>query len=142
MAMTKSVAPQNVDEYIQQFPAEVQLILQKLRSTIKTAAPKAEELISYKMPAYKSHSMLVYFAGYKNHIGFYAAPTGHEAFKKELSVYKSGKGSVQFPLGKPLPFQLVKRIVKFRVAQNQEKAAAKKVLPKKATPKKAAKKNK
>jgi len=126
MAMSKTVAPANVDDYIKQFPKDVQAALQQLRKTIMVAAPKAEEIISYKMPAYKFHGMLVYFAGYKNHIGFYAAPTGHEAFKKELSVYKTGKGSVQFPLDQPMPLKLVTQIVKFRVAQNKEKAAAKK----------------
>jgi len=134
--MTKSVVAKNVDEYIQQFPADVQSTLQKLRTTIKAAAPKAEELLSYKMPAYKYHGMLVYFAGYKDHIGFYAAPTGHATFKKELSVYKTGKGSVQFPIDK-VPFKLVTQIVKFRVAQNEEKAIAKRssaVAVKKAAP--------
>ena len=124
--MTTTIAPKNVDAYIKQFPKDVQATLQELRNTIKTAAPKAEEIISYKMPAYKYHGMLVYFAGYKNHIGFYAAPTGHDAFKKELSIYKSGKGSVQFPLDKSLPLRLVSQIVKFRVLQNEAKAAAKK----------------
>ena len=144
MAMKKTVVAKNVDEYIQQFPESVQAALQQLRKTIKTAAPKAEELISYNMPGYKYHGILVYFAGYKNHIGFYAAPTGHAAFKKELSVYKSGKGSVQFPLDKPLPLQLVKQIVKFRVLQNEEKAVAKKSATpavKRASTKKVAAKN-
>jgi uncharacterized protein YdhG (YjbR/CyaY superfamily) len=126
MAMTKTPEIKNVDDYIQQFPNEIQAMLLQLRKTIKAAAPKAEEIISYKMPAYKYHGMLAYFASYKNHIGFYAVPTGHEAFKKELSKYKGGKGSVQFPLDKPLPLKLVTQIVKFRVAQNEEKAAAKK----------------
>ncbi|MGG9961210.1 DUF1801 domain-containing protein [Ferruginibacter sp. SUN106] len=126
MAMTKTAAPANVDVYIKQFPKDVQAALQQLRKTIKAAAPKAEELISYKMPGYKLHGMLVYFAGYKNHIGFYAAPTGHEAFKNELAVYKSGKGSVQFPLDKPLPLKLITQIVKFRAAQNLERIADKK----------------
>lgn len=126
MAITKTATPKNAEEYIKQFPKDVQAALQQLRNTIKDAAPKAEEVISYKMPGYKYQGMLVYFAGYKNHIGFYAAPTGHEKFKKELSVYKSGKGSVQFPLDKPLPLKLISRIVKFRVAQNEEKAASKK----------------
>jgi len=126
MAMDKNKAAKNVDEYIAQFPPEVKAALESLRKTIKTAAPKAEELISYMMPAYKLNGVLVYFAGYKNHIGFYGTPSGHEAFEKELVGYKSGKGSVQFPLDKPLPLKLVTQIVKFRVAQNQEKAAAKK----------------
>ncbi|GAB2833303.1 DUF1801 domain-containing protein [Ferruginibacter profundus] len=126
MAITKTAAPENVDAYIKQFPKDVQAALQQLRKTIKAAAPKAAEVISYKMPAYKLNGMLVYFAGYKNHIGFYAAPTGHEAFKKELAVYKSGKGSVQFPLDKPLPLPLITRIVQFRVAQNTAKLTEKK----------------
>ncbi len=133
MAMNKTTAPASVEEYIKQFPATVQVALQQLRKTIKAAAPKAEEIISYKMPAYKYHGMLVYFAGYKNHIGFYAAPTGHEAFKKELSVYKSGKGSVQFPIDTPLPLALIKKIVQFRMAQNETKASEKKPVKTTAT---------
>jgi uncharacterized protein YdhG (YjbR/CyaY superfamily) len=128
MAMHKTVVIKNVDDYIKQFPENVQASLQKLRNTIKIAAPKAEEVISYMMPAYKYNGMLVYFAGYKNHIGFYATPTGHEAFKKELATYKSGKGSVQFPLDKPVPFKLVAQIVKFRVKRNEEKAVEKKLV--------------
>ena len=115
-----------VDGYIAGFPKEIQEQLQKIRSTIKKAAPKAEEIISYQMPAYKYHGMLVYFAGYKNHIGFYATPTGHAAFKKELSAYKEGKGSVQFPHNQPLPLALISRIVKFRVKENMEKEKIKK----------------
>lgn len=113
--------PQNVDQYISMFEPTVQKKLQQMRQTIQKAAPAAEELISYGMPAYKYHGVLVYFAGYKNHIGFYATPTGHAAFKKELSVYKEGKGSVQFPLDEPLPLSLVSKIVKFRVKENLEK---------------------
>jgi uncharacterized protein YdhG (YjbR/CyaY superfamily) len=126
MAMDKNKAAKNVDEYIAQFPPDVKASLESLRKTIKAAAPKAEELISYMMPAYKLNGMLVYFAGYKNHIGFYGTSAGHETFAKELSGYKSGKGSVQFPLDKPLPLKLITQIVKFRVAQNNEKAVAKK----------------
>ena len=92
-----------------------------MRKTIKAAAPNAEELISYQMPAYKYKGVLVYFAAFEKHIGFYATPTGHSAFKKELSQYKTGKGSVQFPLTEPLPLELVKRIVQFRVKENEEK---------------------
>jgi uncharacterized protein YdhG (YjbR/CyaY superfamily) len=113
--------PVNVDEYIASFPLETQEILQQIRATIKAAAPEAEEVISYGMPAYKLNGALVYFAGYKNHIGFYATPNGHEAFEKELSKYKQGKGSVQFPIDEPLPLDLITRIVKFRVAQNLER---------------------
>jgi uncharacterized protein YdhG (YjbR/CyaY superfamily) len=128
MAMNKTAAVKNVAEYIAQFPKEVQVALNQLRQIIKAAAPKAEESISYMMPAYKYQGVLVYFGGFKNHIGFYAAPIGHEAFKKELSIYKSGKGSVQFPLDKPLPIKLITQIVKFRVKQNEEKTAEKKPL--------------
>lgn len=141
MAMSTTATPANVDDYIKQFPEEVQEALQQLRKTIIKAAPKAEEVISYKMPAYKYQGMLVYFAGYKNHIGFYAAPAGHEAFKKELSVYKSGKGSVQFPLDKPLPVALIKKIVQFRVAQNEARMSEKKQT-KNAAPKKHSSKSK
>ena len=115
----------NVDEYLKAFPADVQVIIEKLRYTIKTAAPKAEEVISYQMPAYKYRGMLVYFAGWKNHIGFYPTSTGTNAFKKELSVYKGAKGSVQFPLDKAIPFSLISKIVKFRVKENEAKAAVK-----------------
>ena len=112
----------NVDEYIAGFPLATQVILEQVRSTIKKAAPDAEELISYAMPAYKLNGKaLVYFAGYKTHIGFYATPTGHEAFENELSVYKQGKGSVQFPIDKPMPLDLIKRITKFRAEENEKK---------------------
>lgn len=137
MAMNKSKVAKNVDEYIAQFPPDVKASLESLRKTIKAAAPKAEELISYMMPAYKLNGVLVYFAGYKNHIGFYGTPSGYKAFAKELAGYKSGKGSVQFLLDKPLPLKLITQIVKFRVAQNNENAVAKKpvkVAVKKAKP--------
>ncbi len=113
--------PAGVDEYIAAFPPEVQEILEKVRATIKGAAPDALECIAYAMPAYKLNGPLVYFAGYKNHIGFYATPTGHEAFKKELSKYKEGKGSVQFPLDEPMPFKLIEKIMRFRVKENMAK---------------------
>jgi uncharacterized protein YdhG (YjbR/CyaY superfamily) len=122
MAMkTKAEVAKNVDEYIAAFEPAIQKKLEQLRLTIKKAAPDAEELISYQMPAYKYHGVLVYFAGYKNHIGFYATPTGHDAFKKELAVYKKGKGSVQFLHEHPLPLALINRIVKFRLMQNLAK---------------------
>ncbi len=108
-----------VDLYIAEFPAEVQEKLIKVREIIRNAAPGAAESISYGMPGYKlAGRPLVYFAGFKAHIGFYATPTGHEAFAKELSKYKQGKGSVQFPLNKPMPWDLIKRIVEFRVKEN------------------------
>jgi uncharacterized protein YdhG (YjbR/CyaY superfamily) len=111
----------NVNDYIAGFPKSMQKILAQMRAAIKKAAPAAEEVISYGMPAYKLNGMLVFFAGYKNHIGFYATPTGHKAFEKELSVYKQGKGSVQFPIDKPLPLTLISKIVKYRVKENQDK---------------------
>lgn len=114
--------PDNTDEYIAEFPKAVQEVLEQIRSVIKQTAPEAQESISYGMPAYKLNGKpLVYFAGYKNHIGFYATPTGHSEFAKELSKYKQGKGSVQFPLDKPIPFDLIAKIVRFRVAENNKK---------------------
>jgi len=122
-----SKTPNSFDEYILDFPDEVQAILNKIRSTIRQAAPDAEESIAYGMPAYKTYGKpLVYFAGFKNHIGFYATPTGHSEFAKELSKYKQGKGSVQFPIDQPMPLDLIFQIVEFRVLENQEKAKAKK----------------
>lgn len=119
--MNKENLPPNVDAYIGQFPADVQGIMKQIRSIIKSVVPQAEEMIAYGMPAYKLHGPLVYFAGYKNHIGFYATPTGHSAFAEELSKYKQGKGSVQFPLSEPMPFDLIKRIVEFRLQENLNK---------------------
>lgn len=118
-----------IDEYIATFPAEIQKILQEIRATIKTAAPEAKEKISYQMPTFDLKGNLVHFAAFKNHIGFYPVPTGIEAFKVELSVYKTAKGSVQFPINKPMPVELITRIVHFRVAENlinSEKKASKK----------------
>jgi uncharacterized protein YdhG (YjbR/CyaY superfamily) len=111
----------DIDSYIGKQAVDLRERLKQIRQTIKTSAPKAEEVISYGMPAFKYHGMLVYFAAFKNHIGFYALPSGNEAFQKELSVYKQGKGSIQFPLDKPLPLALIKKIVKFRVKENLEK---------------------
>lgn len=110
-----------VDEYIAMFPIEVQIKLKKMRELIKKAAPKAEESISYGMPAYKLNGPLVYFGGFKDHIGFFAVPSGIAAFKDELVGYKTSKGTIQFPLEKPLPSLLITRIVKFRVKENLEK---------------------
>ena len=108
-----------VDEYIKVFPMGKQTLLTNIRTAIREVAPHAEEGISYGMPAYKlGGKPLVYFAAFDKHIGFYATPTGHSAFKKELSIYKQGKGSVQFPLGETLPIELIKKIVKFRVQEN------------------------
>ncbi|MFZ1313007.1 MAG: DUF1801 domain-containing protein [Chitinophagaceae bacterium] len=123
----KNAAITTVDDYIAGFPPPVRKLLLSLRKTIKAAAPKAEELISYQMPAYKYKGVLVYFAAFEKHIGFYATPTGHATFKKELANYKTGKGSVQFPITEPLPLDLVKKIVQFRVKENEAKAAGKSV---------------
>lgn len=120
----------DIDSYIATFPKDVQVILEQIRNAIQTSAPKAEEVISYNMPAFKYYGVLVYFAAYKNHIGFYSLPSGHAAFKKELSIYKQGKGSVQFPLENAMPLALIKKMVKFRVKENLAKAKEKVVKTK------------
>jgi uncharacterized protein YdhG (YjbR/CyaY superfamily) len=122
---TKQMPPKNIDEYIAGFPEEVQEILEKIRTTIRKAAPQAEEIINYGIPTFTLNGNLVHFAGFKNHIGFYPTPSGIEKFKDELSVYEGAKGSVQFPLDKPMPLGLISKIVKFRVKENLEKAASK-----------------
>ena len=109
------------DESIRSFPKDIQRILVELRKVIKAAAPESVESISYRMPAFSFKGPLVYFAAYKNHIGFYPIPGGVKAFEKELAAYKKGKGSVQFPIDKPLPLKLISKIVKFRVAENIKK---------------------
>lgn len=114
--------PNEIDKYISQFPKETQQVLQQVRKAIQQAASEAEESISYGMPGYKLNGKpLVYFAGYKNHVGFYATPSGHKEFATALSKYKQGKGSVQFPLDQPMPLALITKIVRFRVKENQEK---------------------
>jgi uncharacterized protein YdhG (YjbR/CyaY superfamily) len=115
----------SIDEYILQFSPEVQEILKNLRKVIREAAPEAVEKISYQMPAFALHGNLVYFAAFKNHIGFYPTASGVAAFKNELSIYKGGKGSVQFPIEKPLPYELISKIVKFKVAENIKQAESK-----------------
>jgi uncharacterized protein YdhG (YjbR/CyaY superfamily) len=122
---THQTAPKNIDEYIAGFPNDIQEVLQKIRMTIRKAAPEAEETISYQMPTFRLKGNLVHFAAFEKHIGFYPTPTGIEKFQKELSIYKSAKGSVQFPLNRPIPYDLISQIVEFRVKENQEKAAAK-----------------
>jgi uncharacterized protein YdhG (YjbR/CyaY superfamily) len=117
----KQSAFKTIDEYIATFPGKVQKILKGLRRAIKTAAPEAEERISYQMPVFWQNGNLVYFAAYKKHIGFYPTSSGIRAFKKEISVYKNAKGTVQFPIDRPLPFSLIKKIVKFRVTENLKK---------------------
>ena len=114
-----------IDKYIAIFPEDVQAILEKIRVTIQKAAPDAEETINYGIPTFTLKGNLIHFAGYKSHIGFYPTPNGIEKFKKELSIYEGAKGSVQFPLDKPIPYALIEKIVKFRVKENLEKAAAK-----------------
>jgi len=107
-----------IDEYISAFSKTIQDILQELRQAIRESAPNAEESISYQMPTFRFNGNLVHFAAFKNHIGFYPTPSGIDAFKEELSSYKTSKGAVQFPLNKPIPFDLVKKIVKYRVKEN------------------------
>ena len=117
----KATHASNIDEYISKFPPSTAKILQQVRTAVSKAAPKAEETISYGMPAFRYKGrIIIYFAGYKNHIGLYATPVAHTAFEKELSVYKQGKGSVQFPIDQPMPLDLIKRIVKFKVNQHDE----------------------
>lgn len=114
-----------IDEYIAGFPQDVREILEKVRVTIRKAAPDAQETIKYRMPTFTLEGNLVHFAAFKKHIGFYPVPTGIDAFKNELSVYEGGKGSVQFPLDKPIPYNLIRRIVKFRAKENLKRAGSK-----------------
>lgn len=118
-------APGNIDDYIESFPPHIREILTELRFTIRKAAPDAEEKISYQMPTFFLKGNLVHFAAYTNHIGFYPAPSAIELFKNELSAYKNAKGSVQFPIDKALPLDLITRIVTFRVNENIKKAELK-----------------
>lgn len=119
---TNKTKTEDIDGYIGRFPEDVQIILAKIRELINKAAPGAEETIKYSIPTFTLNGNLVHFAAYKNHIGFYPAPSGIKAFKNELSVYKNSKGAVQFPLDKPLPLNLIRKIVKFRVKENIEKS--------------------
>lgn len=112
------VIPQSIDEYIIQFPPEIQEILVMIRKVIKEAAPEATEKISWGMPTFVLYGNLVHFAAFKNHIGLYPSPSGIDNFKDELSEYKGAKGSIQFPLKKPMPYELISKIVKFRVAES------------------------
>jgi uncharacterized protein YdhG (YjbR/CyaY superfamily) len=122
---TKPTRPQNIDQYVASFPNDVQEILEKIRMTIRKAAPDAEETINYQIPTFTLKGNLVHFAAFKEHIGFYPTPTGIDKFKKELSVYEGAKGSVKFPLDQPIPFDLIGKIVKFRVKENLARAEAK-----------------
>ena len=121
----EQIIPKSIDEYILQYPQEIQEILKTLRMVIRESAPNAEEKISYRMPTFVFNGNLVYFAAFKNHIGFYPTANGINTFQKELSGYKTSKGAVQFPIGKPIPYELISQIVKFRVAENQSKAEEK-----------------
>jgi uncharacterized protein YdhG (YjbR/CyaY superfamily) len=115
-----------IDEYIASFPKDIQAILEQIRATIRNAAPDAEEAINYQIPTFTLHGNLVHFAAFKKHIGFYPAPSGIEKFKNELSAYEGAKGSVKFRLDKPIPYELISKIVAFRVQENLEKAKRKK----------------
>ncbi len=125
---TNQTAPKNMDEYIAGFPADVQEILEKIRMTIRKAAPAAEETFKYKMPTFTLKGNLVYFAAFKDHIGFYPPTAGTAEFNKELSVYEGPKRSLRFPLDQPIPYTLISKIVKVRVKENltREKAKGKK----------------
>jgi uncharacterized protein YdhG (YjbR/CyaY superfamily) len=123
--MNEKVTAKTIDEYIAGFPQDVQDILEKVRETIRRAAPEAEETINYGIPTFTLKGNLVHFAAYKKHIGFYPTPSGIENFKVELSGYKGAKGSVQFPLDKPIPYELISKIVTFRIKENLGRAAAK-----------------
>jgi uncharacterized protein YdhG (YjbR/CyaY superfamily) len=113
--------PKTIDEYIAAFPKETQTILQHIRQAIKEAAPQAEEVISYQMPALEQNGILVWFAAFKNHIGFFPKTSAIEAFKDKLSVYQTSKGTIRFPINQPIPLDLVEEIVKFRVKENLNK---------------------
>ena len=121
---TDQTTPKTINEYIAGFPTDVRVILEKLRATIRKAAPGAEEAIKYRLPTFVLSGNLVHFGAFKKHIGFYATPTGNKQFRKELSAYQGAKGSVQFPLDKPIPYGLVSKMVKFRVKENLERSVA------------------
>lgn len=123
--MAKSQKPKDIDSYISQFPTDVQAILEKVRATIRGAAPEANETISYMMPAFKQHGILVYFAAWEKHIGLYPPVSGDKALEKAIAPYAGPKGNLQFPLDEPIPYDLIERIVKLRVKQDTAKAAAK-----------------
>src|ERR1043165_122135 len=123
--MAKAQKPKDIDGYISQFPADVQMILEQVRQTIRHAAPEAEETISYQMPAFKQHGILVYFAAWKKHVGLYPPISGDKALEKAVASYAGPKGNLQFPLDEPIPYDLIERIVKLRVKQDSEKAAVK-----------------
>jgi uncharacterized protein YdhG (YjbR/CyaY superfamily) len=121
----EQTAPQTIDEYIASFPEPVQEILQKIRCMVQNSAPEATEGIKYQLPTFLLHGNLVHFGAFKKHIGFYPTPSATEKFKQELSAYQGAKGSVQFPLDQPIPYDLIEQIVKFRVQETLAKVAAK-----------------
>ena len=121
--MAKRSTADSIDEYVAGFPPATQRVLEELRAIVKAAAPEATEVISYAIPTFDLNGHLVHFAGYAKHVGFYPTQSGIEAFKEELRPYKTGKGSVQFPFGRPLPADLIRRIVRFRVDENTGKAS-------------------
>jgi len=121
----KNIQAETIDQYIASFPKEIQTILEEIRANIRKAAPDAQEAIKYAIPTFIQNGNLVHFAAFKNHIGFYPAPRALEEFKKELSAYEGSKGTVKFPLDTPVPFSLIRKIVKYRVKQNREKAKTK-----------------
>lgn len=118
----RTLNPASIDEYIQAFPPEIQSILQSIRTTIRKAAPEAEEIISYRMPAFRQNGILVYFAAFKKHIGLYPPVSGDAAIEKAIAPYAGPKGNLQFPLDQPIPYGLIERIVKLRLKQNQAKS--------------------
>ena len=131
--MGKMKTSASVDEYIQAAEPQAKKALRDIRKTIKGAAPMAEEVISYQIPGYKYHGMLVFFAAWKNHISLYPAPWGAESLKKEMSAFEGSKGTIKFPLDKPMPLTLIKKMVKYRLKQNETKAALKKSTKKRAS---------
>jgi len=132
----KNNAPENIDEYIDRFPGKVQKLLQKIRKTIQKAAPDAVEAISYGIPTFRLNGNLVHFAAFQSHIGFYPAPRGVAEFKDDMARYEGGKGTARFPLDEPIPYELITRMVKFRVQKNLEKGVKRSVPAKKKSAKK------
>jgi uncharacterized protein YdhG (YjbR/CyaY superfamily) len=123
---SNTLPPTSIDEFIAQFPLETQVLLQKIRAVIHEATPEASEVIAYGIPTFVLHGNLVHFSAYKNHIGFYPAPSGIEQFKEALAKYQKGKGTIQFPIDQPIPYDLVREVTLFRAKENERKAAAKK----------------
>ena len=128
--MGKMKTAASVNEYIATADPHAKKALREIRKTIKDAAPKAEEVISYQIPGYKYHGMLVFFAAWKNHISLYPAPWGAESLKKEMAAYEGSKGTIKFPLDKPMPLALIKKMVKYRVKENEARAALKRSIKK------------